>query len=70
MFNVFNNQKLVNWDTRIAADEASSRDGLGLPTSYIKGPQFGRAIGAASYPTPFNGTTGGRVILAAVSLRF
>jgi hypothetical protein len=70
MFNALNNQKLIAWDTTIAADTASSRDGLGLPTGYIEGPRFGQGTSNAHYPTPRPGIDGGRMFDVAVGFRF
>jgi outer membrane receptor protein involved in Fe transport len=41
--NLFNNQKLISWDTTIAPDPNGPKDENGLPTSYIEGPRFGTA---------------------------
>jgi hypothetical protein len=70
MFNVLNNQKLIAWDTTIAADPASARDEFGLPTGYLQGPRFGQATSNAHYPTPRPGADGGRLFDFAVGFRF
>jgi hypothetical protein len=51
-YNVFKNEKLVTWDTTLAADDAGPKDANGLPTTYVKGPQFGQATGVFNYPAP------------------
>jgi hypothetical protein len=51
VFNLFNNDKQIAWDTTVAPDTRSERDTLGLPTGYIEGPQFGEATGNAHFPT-------------------
>jgi hypothetical protein len=49
-FNIFNNDKLMSWNTTVTADNNSPRDALGLPTGYVQGPSFGRATSNAHYP--------------------
>jgi hypothetical protein len=44
-FNLFNNQKLVTWDTTIFADEDGPRDANGLPTQYEEAQGFGEPTG-------------------------
>jgi hypothetical protein len=39
--NAFNTQPLIGFDTTVSADPASARDELGLPTGFIRGPNFG-----------------------------
>jgi hypothetical protein len=52
LYNVFNNGHLVTWNTTVRADPASPLDELGLPTGYIKGPQFGQAQSSGNYLPP------------------
>ena len=54
VFNVFNNQKLVSWNTAVKADATSAPDSLGLATGYTKGPLFGQATSTSNFPAPFN----------------
>lgn len=70
VFNVFNNQKLISWNTSIAPDPATPTDALGLRTGYVKNPSFGAPTGNTSYPVPFAGQTGGRTFRLAVGVRF
>jgi hypothetical protein len=63
LYNVFNNEKLVTWNTTVRPDPASPRDELGLPTGYIKGPLFGQAQGNGNYVSP-------RAFQMAFGLRF
>ncbi|RPI55222.1 MAG: hypothetical protein EHM55_08570 [Acidobacteria bacterium] len=70
IFNMLNNQKLIAWDTTIAADPASARDEFGLPTGYVQGPRFGQATANSHYPTPRPGADGGRMFDVAVGFRF
>lgn len=52
LYNVFNNQKLVTWNTTVRPDPASPLDDLGLPTGDIKGPLFGQAQSSGNYVVP------------------
>lgn len=52
MVNVFNNQKLIAWNTDVSQDPASPKDRLGLATGYIRGDQFGQADEIGDYPLP------------------
>jgi hypothetical protein len=70
VLNVFNNQKLLTWDTTVAADNAGPKDALGLPLSYVRGPNFGRATSNANYARPRQGMDGGRTFLLAAGVRF
>jgi hypothetical protein len=70
MLNVFNNQKLVGFNTTVSADWDGPVDALGLPLNYIEGPNFGEAEANADYPAWRTGQSGGRTFLAAVGLRF
>ena len=70
VLNVLNNDKLIVWDTTVSADPNSALDQYGLPTGYLKGPNFGKATAATQFPRPRPGMTGGRTFLAAVGIRF
>ena len=50
VFNIFNNDKLVTWNTTVNADPNSPVDALGLPTSYVEGALFGQGTSNANYP--------------------
>ena len=50
VFNVFNNDKLVQWNTVVTADRASALDALGLPTGYVRGSNFGKGTANTHYP--------------------
>jgi hypothetical protein len=69
-FNLLNNQKLIAWDTTIAADPASARDEFGLPTGYVQGPRFGQGTANSHYPGPRAGADGGRMFDFAIGFRF
>lgn len=75
MYNVFNNQKLIAWDTTVVVDPNSPKDANGLPTGYIQGSNFGKAtadtIGSVpAYVQPIPGTNGGRLFQMAFGVRF
>jgi hypothetical protein len=70
IYNVLNNQKLISWNTTVKADNQSTRDSLGIPTGYTKGPLYGQATSTSNFPAPFNGATGGRTLRMAIGFRF
>ncbi len=70
VLNVFNNDKLITWDTTITVDAASALDADGLPTGYVKGARFGQGTSTANYPRPRPGLTGGRTYLGSFGVRF
>ena len=37
VYNLFNNQKLIGWNTAVTQNAASAKDNLGLATGYTKG---------------------------------
>jgi hypothetical protein len=70
VFNLFNNQKVISWNTTIRQDASTPRDAIGLRSGYINGPLFGQPTGNNNYPAPFAGQTGGRTVRVALGLRF
>ena len=81
VYNLFNNQKLIGWNTAVTQTAASAKDGLGLATGYTPGPTFGTATGNVvtnlysttinAYPVSFGGApAGGRTFRVAVGFRF
>lgn len=50
LFNAFNDQPLTSFNTTVTADNTGARDANGLPTAFVRGPQFGRATSANSFP--------------------
>jgi hypothetical protein len=81
LFNVFNNEKLIAWNTTVSQNRAAGVDNLGLATSFTKGANFGTATGntvsngflsnISAYPLAFSGASpGGRTMRIAVGFRF
>jgi hypothetical protein len=69
VFNLFNNEKLVGYNTSVVPDPNSPRDALGLPTGYLQGPQFGRAQANSNFPASL-GVGSGRTIRVSLGVRF
>jgi hypothetical protein len=81
IFNLFDNEKLIAWNTTVSQNRAAGVDNLGLATSFLPGPAFGTASGNTqtnlnvsninTYPLAYNGATpGGRTFQVAVGFRF
>jgi hypothetical protein len=69
-FNLFNNQKLIGWDTTITADAASPRDEFGTADrlrgrSEVRPGHVERALPGAA-----RGIDGGRMFDVAIGFRF
>ena len=52
MRNVFNRTPLISYDTTVDPDFDGPLDSLGLPTEFVRGPNFGQATGTDDYPLP------------------
>ena len=70
VYNLFNNQKLIEFNTTIQPDPNSPLDALGYATGFIRGNAFGTGTAEDHYPVPFGGQTGGRTFRVALGLRF
>jgi len=70
VYNLFNNQDVIEWNTTVSPDPNSPVDALGLNTGYVQGSNFGRATSNLHYPVPFTGATGGRTFRLAFGVRF
>ena len=70
IFNLFNNDQQIFWDTAVTPDPNSPLDELGLPTGYVEGPRFGQATSSDAYPQWSPGRDGLRTIRFAVGFRF
>lgn len=69
VFNLFNNDKLIAFDTTVLPDPNSPVDALGLRTGYIESPTFGEALSSNDFPKSL-GTAGGRTFRMAFGFRF
>jgi hypothetical protein len=70
IYNAFNNQKLISWNTTVSQDTTTPVDGNGLRTGYRQGANFGKATATTQFPLPFQGQTGGRTWRIAAGFRF
>lgn len=61
--NLFDNDKLLFFDTSMIAELDGPVDEHGIPTSFQRGPHFGEATGAGSYQK-------GRTVRASFGVRF
>ena len=52
LLNVFNNQKLIGFNTTVTPDYDGPVDALGLPTEFVRGPLFGETTGNTDFPLP------------------
>jgi hypothetical protein len=52
LFNVFNNDRLIAWNTTVEPNDDGPRDALGLPTTFIEGPRFGEGTANGHYAVP------------------
>jgi hypothetical protein len=69
VFNLLNNDKLVQWNTTVRPDPNSPKDALGIPTGFVKDTRFGTGTSNAHYPQSIVGT-GLRGFRLAFGLRF
>jgi hypothetical protein len=70
IYNVLNNQKLIQWDTTVTRDLTGPVDAIGQPTNYVKGANFGKATAATNFPRWSSGENGGRTFRLAMGIRF
>jgi hypothetical protein len=70
IYNLLNNQKLIEFNTTVRPDPASPLDNLGYRTGFIRGASFGTGTAQTHYPVPFGGQTGGRTFRVALGVRF
>jgi hypothetical protein len=69
-FNIFDNTKVIGFNTSIRPDPDSPLDALGLPTGFIRGDSFGKPQSTGDFPVSSAGTNGGRAFRMAFGLRF
>jgi len=70
VYNLMNNQKLIQWNTTVTPDASSATDDLGLRTGYVQNAAFGTGTAATHYPRWSSGETGGRTFRVAMGVRF
>ena len=70
VYNVFNNDTRVTWDTTVIQNFDGPLDELSLPTTYIEGPSFGEATSVNDYPQFLPGRDGLRTIMVSMGFRF
>jgi hypothetical protein len=74
LYNVFNNQNLVFFNTNVTPDATSPLDEDGLRTGFVRGSNFGTARSQADYPrattTPGGSALYARTFLMSFGLRF
>ena len=63
VYNIFNDDTLLTYNTSVTADPNSPKDSLGYATGFVKRAQFGRPTSATSYVQP-------RTYLLYVGVRF
>lgn len=74
VYNMFNNQALVLFNTAVTPDPNSPLDADGLRTGFVRGPAFGTARSQADYPrattTPAGQNLYARTFLMSFGVRF
>src|SRR5262249_47877342 len=81
IYNLFDNEKLIAFNTTVTQNGAAGVDNLGLATTYTRGNTFGTATGNTvtnlfqtaipAFPVAFNGApAGGRTFRVALGFRF
>jgi len=69
IYNLLNNDKLIQWNTTVSPDPNSPADSLGLPTGYLPGRSFGTGTRNSNYPQSSLGA-GLRGFRVAFGVRF
>ena len=82
VYNLFDNQKLIAFNTNVTQNTAGAKDSVGLATTFNKSSTFGKATGNTvtnmnyvnafqTFPLAFSGApAGGRTFRVAVGFRF
>lgn len=70
VLNVTDNNKVIQFNTTVSPDPDSPLDEHGLPTGFIRGPNFGQPTANTHYPVWRPGFTGGRTFLLSAGVRF
>ena len=71
VYNLFNNHKLIWWNTTVRPDPAIARwTASATAPAIITGASFGQGTANRNYPPGIPGGTGGRTFRVAVGIRF
>ena len=70
LYNVFNHDNLITWNTTVDPVYDGPVDDLGLPTTYEKGPRFGEGTSVSNYAPWLAGVDGGRTFRMSLGFRF
>ena len=70
LFNAFNYDEPYRFNTSVRLDPSSPLDALGIPTGFVRGPNFGRPTASGDYPRPYGGEVGGRAFRMSFGVRF
>jgi hypothetical protein len=74
VYNLFNDQSLVSFNTAVTADPSSPLDANGLRTGFTRGAQFGQATRTQDFPRAANSPVGtalvARTFLVSFGVRF
>ena len=70
LYNVFNHDNLIAWNTTVDPVYDGPVDDLGLPTTYEKGPRFGEGTSVSNYAPWLAGVDGGRTFRMSLGFRF
>ena len=70
VFNLFDNLKLIAWNTTVLQDRSGPKDSLGLATTYNPSSLFGKPDSNADFPAALPGISGGRAFRLAFGIRF
>ncbi|MEO2195384.1 MAG: hypothetical protein ABGY72_04735, partial [bacterium] len=70
LFNAFNNDTRIRWNTAVSADPSSPVDEFGIPTGYIEGSRFGQATSVDHFPQYLPNVDGLRTFLTSFGLRW
>ena len=70
LFNVFNYDEPYRYNTSVRLDPDSPADALGIPTGFIRDPNFGEPTASSDYPRPYGGEVGGRAFRMSFGVRF
>ncbi len=70
IYNVFNNDKLIGWNTSVLPVASGPTDSLGIPTTFTEGSRFGEGTSVNHYPPYLAGLDGGRTFRMALGFRF